>query len=100
MSNHKRPGDNGPSPKHRPPPPPNSALTIEHTPRQVIEKKLLAALDDHGKVAILATQSDLDDLVFVFDLALSNVPIEPERGKRLSEYVEDIRRLRAEAFWK
>jgi hypothetical protein len=99
MSKEKRHGDNGPAPKHRPTPPPNP-LTVESTSRQVIERKLLAALDDKGKVAILATQADLDDIVFVFDLALSNVPIEPERGKRLAEYVEDIRRLRQEAFWK
>lgn len=36
---------------------------IERTSRTVIEKKLLTALDEENKVAILATKQDLEDMI-------------------------------------
>ena len=42
---------------------PATPCSVERTPKSVIEKKLLAALDDDDKVAILASKQDLEDMV-------------------------------------
>jgi hypothetical protein len=101
MSKEKRHGDNGPAPKHRPTPPPNP-LTIEHTQKQVIENKLLAALDNEGKVAILASEQDLKDFMFAFDFTAGNAcyssPEMVERLKRVRRFSADMTQLYNAAF--
>ena len=38
-------------------------IKTEHVPRQVIENQLLVVLDDKSKVAIVASEEDLEHLV-------------------------------------
>lgn len=69
--------------------------TVALTNRQVIENKILAALDGDDKVAILATKQDLEDFLF----ALERVVIaQPERRKRCISLAEGIRILLEKAF--
>lgn len=42
---------------------PTTPCSVSSTRREVIENKLLTALDDEWKVAILATESDLKTLI-------------------------------------
>ena len=42
---------------------PQSACSVESATRQVIEGKLLTALDDDSKVAILASEDDLNVMI-------------------------------------
>lgn len=62
---------------------------IVHTERRVIENKLLAALDDAAKVAIVTTREDLD--LLIDGLAKLNV-------ERARELVADMMKLREAAF--
>lgn len=65
-------------------------ITAETVHRSVIERKLLAALDDDsGKVAIVATQDDLNLLIN----ALESCP-----GGESERMAADLRRLLKEAF--
>lgn len=41
--------------------------SVSSTSREVIENKLLAALEDDNTVAILASKQDLDDLIAALD---------------------------------
>jgi hypothetical protein len=45
----------------------NEPNTIERTSRRVIERKLLEALSDESKVAILATEQDLRDMIHALE---------------------------------
>lgn len=54
--------------------------SVERTSRSVIEKKLLAALDDGDKVAILASKQDLEDMI----AALCGYELAEQHGKVLS----------------
>jgi hypothetical protein len=70
---------------------------IEHVSRSVIENKLLAALDDEtGKVAILATENDLDLIVAAFTLASLDRMAPPG----LKEMLDDLKKLQKGAFGK
>lgn len=60
------------------------------TPREVIGQQLLAALDDKSKVAILATEEDLEMLVQAMQRFAEN--------DKESRMLEDLRRLQDEAF--
>ena len=57
-----------------------ATCSVERTPRSVIEKKLLAALDDGDKVAILASKQDLEDMI----AALCGYELAEWHGKVLS----------------
>ena len=57
--------------------------------REVIENKLLAALDDEGKVAILATEIDL--ILFVKAMVFYDTPDSHEMAK-------DLLQLKRSAF--
>lgn len=57
--------------------------------REVIENKLLAALDDEGKVAILATEIDL--ILFIKALAFYDTPDSKDMAS-------DLLRLKRAAF--
>jgi len=70
-------------------------LTGERAPREVIADQLLTALDDKGKVAILADREMLDFLIS----AAHNCDItDPELRKYRDELVQDMKKLRASAF--
>jgi hypothetical protein len=64
--------------------------SVQHSQREVIEGKLLAALDDESKVAALLSHDDLDVLI----RALSDAPANAENVRML----EDFKQLRAVAF--
>lgn len=68
--------------------------SVEPTSRQVIEGKLLAALDDKSKVAILATEADLNMLIDAL------LPIIAEQGihSKAYEYRRDLMQLKTAAF--
>ncbi len=64
---------------------------IEKVDRELIENKMLAALDDSEVVAILATKDDLDLLIRSVDAYASITT----RGRDLAD---DLKKLRQAAF--
>ena len=77
--------------------------SVERTPKTVIEKKLLAALDDDDKVAILASKQDLEDMI----AALYGYKIGEREGnilsweshmKRCKDLADGMSQLLREAF--
>ena len=44
----------------------NDQITTESAPHEVIERRLLASLDDQSKVAIVYSEQDLDVAIKVF----------------------------------
>ena len=70
-------------------------IQVERTPREVIERKLLAALDDESKVAVLLTEQDIDHLL----RAIAFYPRTHSRcSANLWELSKGLRQLQAEAF--
>lgn len=57
--------------------------------RTVLERKLLTALKDDSKVAILATKEDLDLLILVLGNSIQ---------KAAQEFAADLKKLRDAAF--
>ena len=81
----------------------SSPNTVERTSRQVIESKLLTALQDENVVACLFTKDDLDTI----HAALCGYDIAERKGSVLSwskhierckEMAKSIDQLRREAF--
>ena len=72
--------------------------SVENAIRQVIEKKLLAALDDADRVAILASKQDLDDLIWAIHRSLAQADWDKVRMERMYELLAGIRQLSSEAF--
>lgn len=70
--------------------------SVVPTSRSVLEHKLLSALDDSSKVAILATKEDLD--LFIHALEDFRVQGFPSFRERATTFANDLRQLRAEAF--
>lgn len=75
----------------------------KHTSRETIESRLLAALTDEDKVAVVLTKRDLDDLILtVTDWRRPGVPTRdhttPERESRVSDLANGLVALRAKAF--
>ena len=66
-------------------------LSVEPTTREVIASQLLTELNDKGKVAILATKENLDDLIAAFEDSIGHGPVKDE--VRL-QWIEDLRSLR------
>lgn len=65
-------------------------LKVERSSREVIEGKLLASLEDGtGHVAIVCTKDDLDMLISVLAVRVSDRP---------RQFRADLVRLRREAF--
>ena len=65
---------------------------IKEVPRELIEGKLLAALDDKTCVAILANEEDLNDFITAFRTSDIGSTL---RGQTL---LKDLKKLRASAF--
>lgn len=66
-----------------------------YAPREVLEGKLLAALDDESKVAIVLDKADVDMLIN----ALEAYPAHAVKGgKSHRQYAADLRQLRSAAF--
>lgn len=68
--------------------------SVERTTRDVIEHKLLAALDDENKVAILATRDDLETMI----LGLRGVVAESGRRSYAQDLADGMEQLLCEAF--
>lgn len=66
---------------------------VEHTSREVIENKLLTALEDGG-VAVICSKQDLEDLVFACNLWL----MRDGRATRLGNLRRGMEQLLREAF--
>lgn len=76
-----------------------TAASVERSCRTVIERRLLAALeDDSGKVAIIATKEDLDLII----TGLRGLPpaLSPDSPlvQRTRDYEKDLTILRIQAF--
>lgn len=75
--------------------------SVERTSRSVIEHKLLTALDDKDKVAILATKQDLKDIIFALTVLARSFAAEkkePRREARYKDLAAGMRQLLSEAF--
>jgi hypothetical protein len=71
---------------------------IENTPREVIQGKLLAALNDETKVAALLEVEDLDMLIHaLYFYNRHHTPCNPNKPK-VESFLEDLRTLRRQAF--
>ena len=69
--------------------------SVSSTRREVIENKLLAALDDAGTVAILANEEMLDDLIWVME---NYIGASRDRQDRMESIHADLSQLREAAF--
>lgn len=77
--------------------------TVELTSRQVIEHKLLTALEDGQTVAILASEQDLQDMIaalYGYELAerKGNVLTWQAHNQRCKNLAEGLTQLLQEAF--
>lgn len=68
---------------------------IVPTKREVIENRLLTALDDKTKVAILLTEEDLDSLIAYLFLANTNRMV---MQSKCSDWIKDLNELKNSAF--
>lgn len=65
---------------------------ISHVPREVLEGRLLAALDDQSKVAVVMSEDDLR-------LVISALGYAPDGwGKKVKQMRDDLCKLRDSAF--
>ena len=69
--------------------------SVSSTRREVIENKLLAALDDDGTVAILANEEMLNDLIWVME---NYIGASRQRQDRMESLHADLTQLRDAAF--
>ena len=68
--------------------------SVEFAKRQVIERKLLAVLDDETKVAAVLSKQDLEDLIFACKLW----NMRDSRATRLGNLYRGMEQLLREAF--
>lgn len=66
-------------------------IKVERVNRAVIDSQLLTGLDDKSKVAILASQDDLDLMISAFE----DLQRPSDEAVRMEA---DLKKLRAEAF--
>lgn len=74
--------------------------SVEHTRREVIEGKLLAALDDEGKVAIIASEEDCEFLIrglVLLEHARMDDNVSNEVSK-IQDLLTGLRQLKEAAF--
>jgi len=76
---------------------------IEHTVKSVIESKLLAALDDKTKVAILCTEQDLEDLISALTTYAQRIGClrsmeATKTADRCQEFAKGLQELKTAAF--
>jgi len=69
--------------------------SVELTKREVIERKLLTALEDDNTVAILASKQDLDVMVAALDYAMLS---DKNQTRKARELAAGMKQLRREAF--
>lgn len=69
---------------------------VEHTSRQVIDNKLLAALDDEEKVAIVTNEDDVELLIDA--LSFYAQAADAENRDKAATFIADLMQLKREAF--
>lgn len=69
----------------------NRKISVQPTSREVIENKLLAALNDEDKVGICLSKDDLEELII--SLASINRPTTKAR-----QWLADLQKLQRAAF--
>jgi hypothetical protein len=67
---------------------------VEVTSRQVIENKLLIALNDESKVALVLSKQDIEDLIG----GLSGLYLVGKGEERISVFLSDLIKLYKSAF--
>ena len=67
---------------------------VEHTTRQVIEDKLLTALSDDEKVAIVCTKSDIETLESALGYGIASTGSDDE-ASAFQRFLTDIQLLKA-----
>ena len=67
-------------------------MEMSHVPREVLEGRLLAALDDQSKVAVVLGESDLRLLISALNYAPDGW------GRELKRMRDDLCKLRDSAF--
>lgn len=72
----------------------NKECEVIQSTRTVIANKLLAALDNDDKVAILATEADLNTLIE----ALNEMALRTSSRPRFHNLARDLAQLKQEAF--
>ena len=70
-------------------------LRVERTPREVIQSKLLVAIDRHDKVALVADAEDLELLIIALDLLRGMQDSDEDRARQMAD---DISELYRQAF--
>ena len=70
-------------------------MTTQHTTRDVIENKLLTALQDEGTAAILVSENDLSVMIRALEYAML---ADREQTRKARELAKDYRRLLKAAF--
>lgn len=70
---------------------------LEYTPREVIENKLLAALDDESKVGIIASREDLGLLRRALCFGINETPSRSEQDE-FRRMLFDLEQLGKSAF--
>lgn len=71
-------------------------ILVSSVRREVIEDQLLVTLEDKSKVAIIATETDLDMLIS----GLQSIVTDTGDGPKRDAYLADLRTLRKQAFGK
>lgn len=69
-------------------------VKVESASREVIENRLLAALDDEGKVAVVLSQQDLARLIGWLDRPVVKSAFSVDQ----QEFVADLKKLSDAAF--
>lgn len=72
--------------------------TVTHHNREVIEDKLLTALEDGHTVAALLQEADLDLLIHALDDMAEKQTYSAELTKKARDFAADMRQLRKAAF--
>ena len=70
---------------------------VQRVKREVIQGKLLAALEQDDRVAVLLTQHELSNLICALGDWISQ-PVNPILRKKIREFRDDLVRLQDEAY--
>lgn len=73
-------------------------MNIDRVKREVIERKLLVAIEDENTAAVLTTKEDLDLLIFALDNSVDARTIHHDWGQRRLTLRDGLKELRAAAF--
>ena len=89
-----------PVPGDHPPADFPSKCAVEFGGREVIESKLLAALNDENKVAVLLERTDIDHLIYILEFyeTAAGSSHSGRRARWAATMADDLNQLRTAAF--